>query len=118
MKDQKPQTTNQRAQNQSNRKIFFNKGKTQNRLPQRNQIRDCDYYTSNLCLHVANYPSEEIIALLSGRNRRVGTDLVADVLEQSADQLIDGVTSAQERRYTVSHYYGPSQRREGTFYSN
>ena len=62
-----------------------------------------------------NYPKEEIIALLSGRNRRVGTDLVADVLDQSADQLIDGVTSAQENRYTFSHYYGQAQRREGIF---
>lgn len=79
-------------------------------------MRDCDYYTSNLCLKVANYPKEQIIALLSGRNRRVGTDLIADVLDQSADELIDGVTSAQENRYTFSHYYGQAERRDGMFY--
>ena len=34
-----------------------------------------------------NYPSDEILSLLS-RNRRVGADLVADVTDQSADSLI------------------------------
>ena len=63
---------------------------------------------------MSNYPKQEIIALLSGRNRRVGNDLIADVLDQSADQLIDGVTSAQENAYTFSHYYGAAERREGT----
>ena len=40
------------------------------------------------------------------RNRRIGQDLVADVIDQSADNLIDGVTSAQENKYTFAHYYG------------
>lgn len=115
MKDKKNNRVNQRPQNQNNRKTFFNNGKGQNLLSvQAPDTRDCDYYTNNLCLKVSNYPKQEIIALLSGRNRRVGNDLIADVLDQSADQLIDGVTSAQENAYTFSHYYGAAERREGT----
>ena len=38
------------------------------------------------------YPSAQILAVLS-RNRRIGEDLIADVIDQSADKLIDGVTS-------------------------
>lgn len=118
LNEKKNQRTNQRIQNQDNRKTFITNGKNQNLLPLKKNIqaniRDCDYYTNNLCLNVANYPKEEIILLLSGRNRRVGTDLIADVLDQSADELIDGVTSAQENSYTISHYFGPAERREDT----
>ena len=38
--------------------------------------------------------------------------MIADVLDQSADNLIDGVTSAQENKYTFSHYYG-NRREDG-----
>ena len=91
---------------------------------------DCDFYTDNLCLEVSNYPAKKIVALLNV-NRRVGADLIADVVDQSADNLIDGVTAgeknskyllisifhkilftAQENQYTFSHYYGNSIRRE------
>ena len=41
---------------------------------------------------VKHYPGEEILSVLS-RNRRVGENLIADVIDQSADILIDGVTS-------------------------
>jgi len=71
---------------------------------------DCDHYTDSLCLDVADYPSNEIMSLLSV-NRRVGADLIADVVDQSADNLVDGVTAAQENRYTFTHYYG--DRRDG-----
>ena len=115
LKANKPLRKNQQRLKQDNRRFFVKHGnKIANRFPG-NEIQDCDFYTSNLCLNVVNYPKEQIIALLSGNNRRIGTDLVADVLDQSADQLIDGVTSAQENRYTFSHYYGNEQRREGTF---
>ena len=36
--------------------------------------------------------SGEIVGLLSA-NRRVGADLIADVIDQSADNLVDGVTA-------------------------
>ena len=74
---------------------------------------DCKLYTDQLCLEASNYPSGEILNVLS-RNVRVGTDLVADVMDQSADNLIDGVTSAQENKYTVSHYFGENRRQDGS----
>ena len=115
MKEKHNRYKNQRIPSQNNRKTFFTSNQNKNHLQQSTSIRDCDYYTDNLCLKVANYPKEQIVGLLSGRNRRVGTDLIADVLDQSADQLIDGVTSAQENRYTFSHYFGNADRREGKF---
>ena len=36
----------------------------------------------------------EIVSLLSV-NRRIGADLIADVIDQSADNLIDGVTAGK-----------------------
>ena len=118
MNDQQNRNKNQRIQNNNNRKKFYSGNKNKNLIPQPSNIRDCDYYTDNLCLKVASYPKEQIVGLLSGRNRRVGTDLIADVLDQSADELIDGVTSAQENRYTFSHYFGNADRREGLFRFN
>ena len=73
----------------------------------------CDQYTEDLCLEANNYPSGEILSLLN-RNIRVGNDLVADVMDQSADNLIDGVTSAQENKYTFSHYFGENRRQDGS----
>ena len=55
---------------------------------------DCDYYTESLCLGVRDYPRQEIARLLSA-NRRLSHDLVADVSLQSADDLIDGVSSSK-----------------------
>jgi len=66
---------------------------------------DCDFYTDSLCLGVNQYPMSEISRLL-GANRRLSKDMIADVSEQSADDLIDGVSSNQELTYDYSHYYG------------
>ncbi|TRY80411.1 hypothetical protein TCAL_16787 [Tigriopus californicus] len=76
------------------------------------QSGDCNHYTDDLCLDANNYPSEQILGLLD-RNRRIGADLVADVIDQSADNLIDGVTSAQENSYTFTHYFGENRRQDG-----
>lgn len=32
--------------------------------------------------------------------------MLAEVRSQSADDLVDGITSAEERRYSYNHYYG------------
>ena len=55
---------------------------------------DCDYYTPTLCLGVRDYPRQEIARLL-GANRRLSDDMIADVSLQSADDLIDGVSSSK-----------------------
>ena len=65
----------------------------------------CDYYTDDLCLEVDSYPISEIMSQI-GANRRASSDLIADVIDQSADDLIDGVSSNQESTYTLAHYYG------------
>ena len=76
---------------------------------------DCDFYTDSLCLSVSFYPDQEIVSLL-GANRRISDDMIADVREQSADDLIDGVSSNQENTYTVSHYFG--NRREDSAHNH
>lgn len=40
---------------------------------------DCDFYTDNLCLNVHQYPTNDILSVLS-RNQRVGQDLVRILL--------------------------------------
>ena len=58
------------------------------------EVMDCDYYTDTLCLGVRDYPRQEISRLL-GANRRLSHDMIADVTAQSADDLIDGVSSSK-----------------------
>ena len=58
------------------------------------EVLDCDYYTDTLCLGVRDYPRQEISRLL-GANRRLSDDMIADVSLQSADDLIDGVSSSK-----------------------
>ena len=84
---------------------------TFNSKPAINRAPDCDLYTNDLCLNVKNYPIQEITSLL-GANRRISDDMVADVNEQSADDLIDGVSSNQENTYTFSHYFGENRRED------
>jgi len=74
---------------------------------------DCDFYTDSLCLGVNQYPMSEISRLL-GANRRLSNDMIADVSEQSADDLIDGVSSNQELTYDYSHYYGNRRQEDDT----
>lgn len=62
-------------------------------------------------MNIFFHSSKSILAVL-GRNHRIGDDLVADVIDQSADNLIDGVTSAQENTYTFNHYYGKNRRQD------
>jgi len=64
------------------------------RRPQRAKDVDCDFYTDSICLTVNSYPAKKIMALLNV-NRRVGADLIADVVDQSADNLVDGVTAGK-----------------------
>jgi len=70
-----------------------------------NSKLDCDFYTEDLCLGVSEYPRQEIVRLL-GANRRISDDMIADVSLQSADELIDGVSSNQENTYDFNHYFG------------
>ena len=42
-------------------------------------------YTEDICIAAEDYPKEAILAVLN-RNVRVGNDLIADVVDQSADR--------------------------------
>jgi len=71
----------------------------------------CEVFTENICLVTQDYPSDAIRAALTGdvaRSRR----LVADVRNQSADDLVDGISARQEQLYDFGHYYG--NRRQDT----
>ena len=46
---------------------------------------NCKRYTEDICIAASDYPSEAILAVLN-RNVRVGNDLIADVVDQSADR--------------------------------
>ena len=69
-------------------------GDSSHQASRRAGSQDCDYYTDGLCLGVRDYPRSEIVRLL-GANRRMSADMIADVSKQSADDLIDGVSSSE-----------------------
>ena len=46
---------------------------------------NCKRYTEDICIAAEDYPREAILAVLN-RNARVGNDLIADVVDQSADR--------------------------------
>ena len=47
-----------------------------------------------------------MIANYLNRNKPALENMLAEVRSQSADDLVDGLTSAEERRYSYNHYYG------------
>jgi len=71
----------------------------------------CDLYTEDICLETDDYPSAEVLSSLRSE-KHVSATLLADVKDQSADELVDGITASQERAYDFGHYYG--NRREDT----
>ncbi len=47
-----------------------------------------------------------MIASYLNRNKPALENMLAEVRSQSADDLVDGITSSEERRYSYNHYYG------------
>ena len=43
------------------------------------------------------------------RNKPLVDRILSDITYQSADNLVDGLTKAEEEGYTYSHYYGAQQ---------
>ncbi|XP_037784911.1 uncharacterized protein LOC119580831 isoform X1 [Penaeus monodon] len=72
---------------------------------------NCLRYTDDICLDSAEYPHEAILSSLIRDPSRADT-MMAEVRSQSADDLVDGVSSVQEARYDFQHYFG--NRRAGT----
>ena len=48
----------------------------------------------------------ELLATFLSRNRPALDSMLAEVRSQSADDLTDGISAAEERKYSYSHYYG------------
>ncbi|TRY80618.1 hypothetical protein TCAL_13247 [Tigriopus californicus] len=63
------------------------------------------YYNLTFCLQDDYYPSETIQYELE-RNKHLVERLLSDITYQSADNLVDGLTKAEEEGYTYEHYYG------------
>jgi hypothetical protein len=63
------------------------------------------YYNLTFCLQDDYYPTETIQYELE-RNQPLVDRLLSDVTYQSADNLVDGLTRAEEEGYTYEHYYG------------
>ncbi|KAK7082025.1 Neurotrophin 1 Source FlyBase [Halocaridina rubra] len=71
----------------------------------------CVKYTEDICLDATDYPHEAILSSLIRDPSRSDT-MIAEVRTQSADDLVDGVSSTQESKYDYQHYFG--NRRQGT----
>jgi len=62
-------------------------------------------YNITVCLEDAEYPTETILHALK-ENPPLTARLMSDVTYQSADNLVDGLTKAEEEQYSREHYYG------------
>ncbi|KAF2354090.1 Spaetzle [Trinorchestia longiramus] len=71
----------------------------------RDRKSQCTQYTETICLDADNYPHAEILSSLEGDKGRTNV-LIAEVRNQSADNLVDGITARQEEKYNYSHYFG------------
>ena len=75
--------------------------------------------THSKCIIVRNYLhfhifctiySEAILSSLAGDPSRTDS-FMAEVKEQSADNLVDGVSAEQEEKYDYAHYFGGGNNR-------
>ncbi|XP_045520913.1 uncharacterized protein LOC123712040 isoform X2 [Pieris brassicae] len=71
------------------------------KLPATNEHAQCELFTNNLCLHSEDYPTDAILSSLR-RNKAAGA-LLADIKEPG-EGAVDGITAAQEAKYTADHY--------------
>jgi len=63
------------------------------------------YYNLTFCLQDDYYPVDTIKHELE-RNMPLVDRILSDITYQSADNLVDGLTKAEEEGYTYQHYYG------------
>ncbi|CAG7731018.1 unnamed protein product, partial [Allacma fusca] len=65
------------------------------------------YYNLTFCLEDSHYPTETILWAIR-QSGHYAEKLLSDVTYQSADNLVDGLTRAEEEGYTYQHYFGGS----------
>lgn len=56
------------------------------------------------------FHSTEILTALEGDKSRTN-GLIAEVRDQSADDLVDGISAREEERYNYDHYFGGTPNR-------
>ncbi|KAI8428412.1 hypothetical protein MSG28_007237 [Choristoneura fumiferana] len=62
----------------------------------------CELFTNSLCLHSEDYPTDAIVLSIR-RNKAAAGALLAD-FRDPGEGALDGVTAAQEAKYTAEHY--------------
>ncbi|XP_063620940.1 neurotrophin 1 isoform X2 [Cydia splendana] len=68
----------------------------------------CELFTNTLCLHSEDYPTDAIIQSIR-RNKAAAGALLAD-FRDPGEGALDGVTAAQEAKYTAEHYLVSNRR--------
>ncbi|XP_052753598.1 neurotrophin 1 isoform X1 [Galleria mellonella] len=78
------------------------------KLPTPSEQAKCELFTNSLCLHADDYPMDVIIQTIR-RNKAAAGALLADYRDPG-DGALDGVTAAQEAKYTADHYLVSNRR--------
>ncbi|XP_073950987.1 neurotrophin 1-like isoform X2 [Choristoneura fumiferana] len=68
----------------------------------------CELFTNSLCLHSEDYPTDAIVLSIR-RNKAAAGALLAD-FRDPGEGALDGVTAAQEAKYTAEHYLVSNRR--------
>ncbi|XP_053603009.1 uncharacterized protein LOC128670979 isoform X2 [Plodia interpunctella] len=72
------------------------------------EIAKCELFTNTLCLHADDYPTDAIVQSIR-RNKAAAGALLAD-FKDPGDGAVDGITPAQEAKYTAEHYLVSNRR--------
>ncbi|KAM3961966.1 neurotrophin 1 [Aphomia sociella] len=78
------------------------------KLPTPSEQAKCELFTNSLCLHADDYPTEAIVQSIR-RNKAAAGALLADYRDPG-EGAVDGVTAAQEAKYTADHYLVSNRR--------
>ncbi|XP_072940981.1 uncharacterized protein NT1 isoform X2 [Epargyreus clarus] len=68
----------------------------------------CELFTNTLCLHAEDYPTDAIVQSIR-RNKAAAGALLAD-FKDPGEGAVDGITAAQEAKYTAEHYLVSNRR--------
>ncbi|XP_050342559.1 neurotrophin 1-like [Nymphalis io] len=78
------------------------------KLPVVSDQSKCELFTNTLCLHSDDYPTEAIVQSIR-RNKAAAGALLADY-KDPGEGAVDGITAAQEAKYTADHYLVSNRR--------
>ncbi|XP_060801243.1 neurotrophin 1 [Amyelois transitella] len=72
------------------------------------EMAKCELFTNTLCLHADDYPTDAIVQSIR-RNKAAAGALLAD-FKDPGEGALDGITPAQEAKYTADHYLVSNRR--------